>query len=134
MCLLQLWINATFEPSLEVTIPSDLTRQTEKRRVKSTRLVLLTPVDTDCSSEKTFKNHLVMYVGRVTFVSSMVPFVSRHGLDWFKIKFMPLSSEHHSEALDIGETFLKPIILSTKISTGKASLGLVINQPNLVAR
>lgn len=75
-----------------------------------------------------------MYVDCVTFVSSMAPFVSRHDSDWLKIKFMPLSSKHHSEALDIWATFLKPIILSTKISTGKASLGLVINHPNLGAR
>lgn len=43
MWLLQLWLNATFEPYLNLTIPYDLARKVEDRRVQGTRISFLTP-------------------------------------------------------------------------------------------
>lgn len=133
--LLQLWCNAIFEPSMKVTILSNLTWHLENRRVENTRLVLLTLDDIGRSTKEAFKSYFFMYVDCSTFVFTMSLFVNwSYGLDWFKREFLNLSSEHQFVFVDIWIAFLKSNILLTKILTGKAGLGLVSYQPNLVAK
>lgn len=58
--LLQLWLSATFEPSLKVTILSDLARHVEDRRVKGIMLALMTLENICLSTKETFIKYLCM--------------------------------------------------------------------------
>lgn len=76
--LLQLWLNATFELSLNVSAPTDLAR-----RVEGTKLALLTPKDVDY--RQVLRKYFFMYVNCATFVSYMAPFINRsHEPYWFR--------------------------------------------------
>lgn len=128
--ILQLWLSATFESSLNVYAPIDLAR-----RVKGTRLVFLTLEDVDLSIEEDFRKYLFIYVDCGTFVSSMTPFVNRsHVSYWCRREFPASSLELYYKSLGIWVAFLKLIVLLTRILTGKSTLGVMSYQPNFVAR
>ncbi|KAI5419847.1 hypothetical protein KIW84_043849 [Lathyrus oleraceus] len=65
----------------------------------------------------------------------MAPFVCRsHGPEWYKREFPAFASEHQVEANEIWKDFLTPTLLSTRVSSKKDGLGLIIYQPKLVAQ
>lgn len=128
--LLQLWLNAIFKPFINVSALTNLAR-----RVESIRLVLLTPEDVSLSTKEASGNiSSCMEIEPHLFPLRHHSSIELYGLDWFRREFPTSSPEHYSEAIDILIAFLKPSVLSTSISMGKTSTGLMSYQPILVAR
>ena len=128
--LLQFWLNATFEPRMKLGIP-----ETMPRAVEGTRLNLLTPEDKELSPADAFNFYFKMFSQQKQFMSTMAPFASRkYGLEWFRRSFPPGKSEEEAESFVIWRAFLKPTVLSARLTPGEKSYSLVAYQPNMVAR
>ena len=127
--LLQLWLNSTFEPFLNTGVSSTLYRWFEGIRLDS-----VTPYDNNL--------WLKMLLKSISSCLKTVPNVSRpwhhfpvsYRLQWFKRTFPTSSPRSQIQALDILMEFFKRVVLSTRISTVKASFGFVAYQANFVAK
>lgn len=72
--LLQLWLNATFKPRLQITISKALMVETDARSIEGTKLALITPQDIPL--QITFMKYINFFLYTKTFVSTMAPFVN----------------------------------------------------------
>lgn len=113
--ILQLWLNASFVPYIEVVFLPDMARQ-----VKDTKIDLLSVEDDNLSTEEAFQKYFFMCMNCIKFVSFMATFINR-SCDpyWFRIEFPTSSPENKSEAFDIWVAFFKPLVMLTQISIGK---------------
>lgn len=75
--LLQLWLNATFEVSLDVKNLDDNNTTISGRRIEGTRLNLLTPNDKNRSDRDAFFAYFLMFAKRYHFNVAMAPFSKR---------------------------------------------------------
>lgn len=108
---------------------------TLERRFEVIRLNFLTPDDSKSSPKKAFEKYFFMLKNYTEFASTMEPFsIQIYGPEWFKRTFTSISHGSQIETLDVLVEFFKPIVLSTRMSTVKASFRLVAYHPNLVAR
>ena len=134
--LLQLWLNATFEPSLSTynTI-NEADPEVENRTIEGTRLVRLTSDEGGKNLQECFTRNLMMFVRRHKYTPSMAPFAARsHGPEWFTRPLLNLSTKQQVESLQIWEAFLTPRLLLTRIMPKKTQNILLTYQPNFVAR
>ena len=77
--LLQLWLNTTFESFLpRKNKINEKALEILNRRVKGTKLVLLTPTDEGKQFQKAFTSFVMMFAERKEFVSTMVPVVPQN--------------------------------------------------------
>lgn len=87
--LLQLWLNATFEPLLKTH--NTLNKDDESiinRRIEGTRLALLNPIDEGLSLKEAFIGYVMMFAKSQKLTPSMAHFANRtHGHEWFTIEF-----------------------------------------------
>lgn len=122
--LLQLWLNATFEPKLQITEYQALIEQTGCRTIEGTRLAFNTPHDT--SSRITFMKYIELFVESATFVSAMAPFMDRCvGTSWFRNIFSGVSPSTAAMSNSVWEAFLTHTLLSTRIEIGAPGYGFV---------
>lgn len=77
----------------------------------------------------------MMFARSQVFTPSMAHFVNQsHGTNWFRREFITLTIKHQVKVVDIWRDFLTPKLLSTRLATGNANLGIVGYQPNMVTR
>src|ERR1044072_396573 len=85
--------------------------------IKGTRLNLLTPEDKDFSNTEAFDKYFRMFSQQKQFTSTMAPFASRnYGPEWFRRKFPPIIREEESESHAIWFNFLKPTLISARLT------------------
>lgn len=105
--LLQLWLNATVEPSLKTNIPPN-----SEVGIEGQRLAQITPDDGKVVFREVFETYFNMFYRCKTFISTMTPFFNRHcGLEWFQ-----------------------PFSMWAKLTSSKSGIRANAYQPNLVAR
>lgn len=75
--LLQLWINAMFEPYLQIDKQKDNDEEIKNRRVKGVRLALMTHTDNGRTLQEVFTRYIMMFMEHQIFTSSMAPFSNR---------------------------------------------------------
>lgn len=131
--LIQLWINATFEISLDVKPPNESSEAIKEHHIEGTRLNLLTPIDKNKSDREAFVSYFLMFAESSHFNATMDPFSKRtHGPEWFTRDF-PDTGEHEAKSKKIWEVFLTPRLLSTLLGTSKEVVKIICYQPNLVS-
>ena len=93
---LQLWLNATFEPSLSTSgTVNNEEPEIKNRTVKGTRLLRLTPEDDGKEFENNFIKYVMMFSKCHVFSTSMVPFANMiHGPEWFTRSLFDISPEY----------------------------------------
>lgn len=80
--LLQLWLNATFEPKLHIIGSKALLKETDCRSIEGTTLAIITPYGNP--SQITFMKYINLFLESTTFFLTMAPFVDRcFGPTWF---------------------------------------------------
>lgn len=90
--ILQLWLNATFEPKLHITKSKALLEETDCRSIEGTRFALVTPYDSP--SQITFMKYINLFLESKTFLSTMAHFVDICvELTWFRNRFPSVTSE-----------------------------------------
>lgn len=72
--LLQIWLHAISEPSLQINIPNDEVEEIKNRQIKGTRLSLMTPTSTRRTTQKAFTEYFMMFAKCHTFTPTIPPF------------------------------------------------------------
>jgi hypothetical protein len=134
--LLQLWLNATFEPSLPTYGNVDENApEIVNRSIEGTRLLQLTPVDDVDNLQTSLTKYTRMFSKRHNFSPSMAPFSSRtHGPSWFTASLKDAVKNANTEIKDIWHAFLFPRLLVSRILPVKSHVCLFAYQPNFVSR
>lgn len=83
--LLQLWMNATFDPSLTTSQTYHHVEGHMDWPIEGRRLALLTPAEKGLSTQESFIEYYMMFSKRYNFTEHMTRFSNmRHGPVWFK--------------------------------------------------
>lgn len=131
--LLQLWLNAIFEPKLHITKSKALLEEIDCKSIKGTILSLVTYYDNH--SQINFMKCINLFLESTTFVSTMAHFVDRcFGPTWFPNMSLGVTSEAAAMLNFVWADFLTPTLLSTRIKIGTFGFVYIGYQPNLVAR
>ncbi|CAJ2644439.1 unnamed protein product [Trifolium pratense] len=135
MCLLQLWLNATFEKELGLFVPTEHQESIARRNVEGIRLIRLQPNPLEQNSQQLFMKYMKIFLGINEFKPKHAPFVKRPiGPYWFVEEISVLNLDLEEEVNEVWTAYLDPTVLSCRIGTLSSEYGLVGYQPNLVSR
>lgn len=106
--MLQLWLNSTFELSLDDDKPNNTSDIIKNRHIEGVRLAQMTPTDKNKSDWEAFSAYFLMFAKRYHFNLMMSPFRKRtHIPEGFSRKF-PAIGEQVSDSKKIWEAFVTP--------------------------
>jgi hypothetical protein len=133
--LLQLWLNATFEPNFKLFLPTHMESSVASRQSEGARLALLRHRETNLSTRQLFSYYFKTLLEFDEITPKNTPFVKRTiGPAWFRRPFPATNPNEVEDTNNIWSMFLNPTILSSRQGVERRHLGLVGYQPNLVAR
>lgn len=115
--LLQLWLNATFVPSLPThnTINEE-DEDIKIRKLKGTHMVHLIPNDEGPSLQASFSGYMMMFAKCYNITPSLAPFTNKtHVPEWSTKEFPASSIDQEAESLDTWETFFIPKLISSRL-------------------
>jgi hypothetical protein len=133
--LLQLWLNATFEPNFNLFLPTHMEASVASRQSEGARLALLRQRETNLTTRQLFFLYFKALLAFDEITAKNTPFANRTvGPAWLKRPFPATNPNDEEDINNIWSIFLSPTILSSRQGIDKRHLGLVGYQPNLVAR
>jgi hypothetical protein len=133
--LLQLWLNATFEPNFKLFLPTHMESSVALRQSEGARLALLRYRETNLTTRQLFLHYFKTLLEFDEITPKNTPFVKRTvGPAWFKRPFPATNPNEEEDTKNVWTMFLNPTILSSRQGIERRHLGLVGYQPNLVAR
>ncbi|MCH97759.1 hypothetical protein A2U01_0018755, partial [Trifolium medium] len=133
--LLQLWLSATFEKELGLSIGEDYLAEIANRSIKGTRLVRLAPHPIKQDSKTLFMKYMKIFLNFNKITAQHTPFLERKfGPSWFTEEFPASNPDARDDVNDIWTAYLDPTVLSCRVGNQPKHLGLVGYQPNLVSR
>ncbi|KAK2442745.1 serine/threonine-protein phosphatase 7 long form protein [Trifolium repens] len=133
--LLQLWLNATFEPNFKLFLPTHMESSVASRQSEGARLALLRHRETNLTTRELFSFYFKTLLEFDEITPKNTPFVKRTiGPAWFRRPFPATNPNEEEDTNNIWSMFLNPTILSSRQGVERRHLGLVGYQPNLVAR
>jgi hypothetical protein len=133
--LLQLWLNATFEPNFKLFLPTHMESSVASRQSEGARLALLRHRETNLTTRQLFTFYFKTLLEFDEITPKNTPFVKRAiGPAWFRRPFPATNPNEEEDTNNIWSMFLNPTILSSRQGVERRHLGLVGYQPNLVAR
>lgn len=128
--LLRLYLNTTFESSLNLGVPPN-----SIVGIEGPRLAKHTSNDGKVVSLEIFKDYFRTFYGCKNFTKSMAPFSNRQcGPKWFRKPYPHQSRREKDEIEKVLFACFNPTLLWTRITTTKVGLRVAPYQPNLVGR
>lgn len=116
--ILQLWLNATFKPSLKTRIPPN-----SEVEVEGPRLTQLTPDNGKLLTMDVFDTYFNMLYTCKSFISTMAPFSSRWcGIEWFRKPFPNPSCQDERDIPDTLLACFQPTCLWTRLTSSKSGM------------
>ncbi|MCH98819.1 hypothetical protein A2U01_0019827, partial [Trifolium medium] len=132
--LLQLWLNATFEKEMGLTIGKNYLPEIENFQIEATKLARLSPPIWQ-DSKTLFMKYVKIFLKFDKLTKRNTPFIDRKvGPTWFREDFPATNPDNEDEVNEIWHAYLNPTVLTCRIGPFLSDLGLVGYQPNLVSR
>lgn len=133
--ILQLWLNAMFEPSLQINKPNDDVEEIKHMQIKCAQLDLMTHTENGRTLQEAFTRYFMMFAKCHNFTPAMASFMKRiHGPEWFVYEFPTPNVDQKEESLEIWESFLISKLFSTRLGPSKDNVKILRYQPNLVSQ
>lgn len=87
--LLQLWLNATFEISLDIGKPNNTSEAIRDICIKGIQLTKMTPTDKNRSNREAFPSYFLIFSKLYHFNPTMAPFSKKNSCTWVVYSKVP---------------------------------------------